>query len=825
MKVIRLILSGYKRLSLSFIDYFEITPKETLQLILGTNGSGKSSVLSEMTPFPSHHSNFVVGGYKKIEVEHHGKLYCLTSTYSGGSGNHSFICTTDDEELNPGGTVKAFQTVVEQTFGWDKGLMDLMLGRTRFTSMSVAERRQWLTRLCSVDLDPAFKLFKHFTSSERDQRGVINSLGKRLVSESQQILDENTIEQLKGEVKRHHDALIELYPLKQDRQSTGAFDTAHWKQEVTQLLKQKITVPSFPLKAGSFDVTRKSLERDIALTNQYYETLLKQLEDTQRYLSQYNDDGGISLDVAKQQVKLLKDKHDILSKELTSLPKTRLPLIDAIAAGLDESRLKELTGRFNELLTAIPDNEEGHFNLERGKEAERKLQQASTLKRNKEDEILNMQRRIAQMKSCESVTCPQCTHHFKPGIDPNEEPQLLQHIQHTQSQVDKLVAPIAKLEEYLASLEEYRGFVNAFRAITQHHPEASVLWNYCIAEKVPFRTPRAYLSDLANWCELVITQRRIDKTALEYQQYEDRIALIEKTDTSSLKAQQAKAIELEKTLYETQQTSVKLNAQLKELVACINDRQLYQDRLVNAKAHYESLLNNAQASLGNAFQSGLSTEIQHHQSQVAGLEAKLHEHALKEGGRNALEQQRKDAQEDQKHYALLAAALNPTEGLIGQYLKASMGNIVHRLNTLIDRIWSYPLEVLSCPLEKEDLTYKFPLQVNDGSMNVPDIELGSSAQRDVVDFAFKLTVMSCLNRNDIPLYMDELGASFDEQHRSGLIDMIDTMLENQNLEQVFFVSHYVNTHGAFQHADICVLDPRNITVPEKFNQHVKLALT
>ncbi len=75
MRITQLVLEQYKRLMLSDIQRFEYNPRNNMQLIIGSNGSGKSSVLEEMTPLPAHHSNFAKGGRKTFAAVHRGVEY------------------------------------------------------------------------------------------------------------------------------------------------------------------------------------------------------------------------------------------------------------------------------------------------------------------------------------------------------------------------------------------------------------------------------------------------------------------------------------------------------------------------------------------------------------------------------------------------------------------------------------------------------------------------------------------------------------------------------------------------------------------------------
>lgn len=66
MKITQLVLSGYKRLLLNNTHYLKLDFESIYQLVLGTNGSGKSSVLYELSPLPAQSSHYVKGGINTL---------------------------------------------------------------------------------------------------------------------------------------------------------------------------------------------------------------------------------------------------------------------------------------------------------------------------------------------------------------------------------------------------------------------------------------------------------------------------------------------------------------------------------------------------------------------------------------------------------------------------------------------------------------------------------------------------------------------------------------------------------------------------------------
>jgi recombinational DNA repair ATPase RecF len=102
MFVKEITLKGYNRLSnLNNFNLIKVKFTKKIQAILGTNGSGKSSFIEELSPLPAEAKNFTKDGYKEIIYLHKGKTYVLKSSFNPVV--HSFL--VDDEELNPGGTI------------------------------------------------------------------------------------------------------------------------------------------------------------------------------------------------------------------------------------------------------------------------------------------------------------------------------------------------------------------------------------------------------------------------------------------------------------------------------------------------------------------------------------------------------------------------------------------------------------------------------------------------------------------------------------------------------------------------------------------------
>jgi len=190
-------LHGFKRFALTMWDVFKYTPEHKIQLLLGSNGSGKSSIMRELSPLPANSSDFRPGGSKIIEIEQSGHHYKLTSSFTGAP-KHSFMM--DGCEMNPGGTGQVQKDLVNSHFNITADVHEVMVGLTNFTTMSVATRREWFTRLSNINFNYAIGIYQKLKTKLRDVDGALKFQQSLMVSESAKLLDAQAVAELEKEV-------------------------------------------------------------------------------------------------------------------------------------------------------------------------------------------------------------------------------------------------------------------------------------------------------------------------------------------------------------------------------------------------------------------------------------------------------------------------------------------------------------------------------------------------------------------------------------------------------------------------------------------------
>ncbi|MCT7452053.1 hypothetical protein, partial [Escherichia coli] len=123
-----------------------IRPDNPVQLILGSNGSGKSSLLPLLYPTVPERADFDKDGYYEYRCEHRNKQYRLISRLEKGFKHEFYV--NDSENLNGGGTQPAQWKLIEEHFELNDDTIRLLLGYEtayQFTEMGPMKRRERLT--------------------------------------------------------------------------------------------------------------------------------------------------------------------------------------------------------------------------------------------------------------------------------------------------------------------------------------------------------------------------------------------------------------------------------------------------------------------------------------------------------------------------------------------------------------------------------------------------------------------------------------------------------------------------------------------------------
>ena len=818
MRIIKLVLKYYKHLELSGISTFEMDCVNDLSLIIGSNGSGKSSLLAMLTPNVPQKIDFRKGGYKEIHITHNSKTYVLISIMD--SGKHKFM--DGEENLNPGGTATVQRNLVETIFNYTPMLHELLTGSTSFTDMSPSARRQWIERLCDVDVTYASKIYESIKKHAQALHGAIKISKERLVRDSGRLEQKDEHSYIEEQIESLKTILSEL--MKEVNNNLPVTSTIKREIEegyikLTAIGNNAVQLKSKVKPAGDFNNIEEveghlTYLSNTALTTQATLTAnLNELDELSKTIDQLTGDNNVEALEVLLENKITESVQ--LGEVLTKLTSNEISEVSsALGNGFSMS--------LHELISNLPDNyttnitlEEHSSNITKAKELDGRLLKGETY-------ILNVTNRIEMITESKESTCPKCKYVYRPGISDDELVKATKCLEDAAVLVDQLSKDRAVVADSLMEYENWKTAVSMYRTHVQYY-----------ARLYQFIDRLSVEDALANPTDIGITAFRQGEV-LKQEQYKltlhsditritddiERIKLV--TAGYGIEVCTKKRDALQFTV-ERMYVDLKM---LAEQTKQFDTFRTYVIKLSNLNIEstvtLESLFELHEIYATCVENDLINKTIRDKQILLANLQQEIDSRETLRKILTDLKVNIATNEESLTSYKLIMTALSPNNGLIAEQLTGFIKRLTGQMNIIISRIWEYEMQVMSCKAENGSLDYKFPLLVRNEESISPDIKKGSKGQRDCINFVFTLIVSAYLGLRDYPLYMDELGASFDEAHRESLMREIHVILTTSQCSQLFMVNHYASNQIVSSNTDIIVLDEANIAVPEEFNKYVKI---
>jgi energy-coupling factor transporter ATP-binding protein EcfA2 len=834
-------------MALNNIESFTITPSKLIQLILGSNGSGKSSLLNELTPLPPDQNNYYKDGSKTIILINHGNNYILKSTFAP-SVKHSFI--KNDEELNPGGTVTVFKELVKQEFNITPEIHDLLVGNELFHSMSPARRREWFTMLSDTNYDYAINVYNKLKERSRDITGALKLAKKHIVTESAKIISEEEEMKLKHDVDLTHSELNLLIeqsaPL--DKPISEYKDYQQTKlEELTNLSNKLLRIRlASPYGLDTYGYNSYGLvERDEwgSIVHQGFnsvEDIDSAIDKIKHSITgkealinnaifehtKISDTIKILVKTGEEGIKTLHMRRHALISRIDDILALRKLKIDIIEPNNSLSALESIYEILQSIALSIPNNEDKRFSQAKLNELTELL---SETKNKLNDKVVMINRLESQKVHLEThknngdIVCPMCKHTWIPGYSEEHLNILINDIIKTNNEKDELLKQINNLEDEITKIKEYGNLYKDYIRCIKNWPILQPFWDYINNENYIIRAPRKIVTILDIFKNDIIYEIDASKLRKELDEVNNLIKSAEEIGDANLNELQTRLV--------TYTENIELmTSELSKLQSNLNSHYQYKKQLIEAldlSDRIDKLVMHLEDTNSTIIEmirrDTLNHCIRQLQSSLALKETTLNNAMLQKGIVTDLQKQIDKYTIEEEAAKTLVRQLSPTDGLIAEGLLGFIKIFVSQMNSLIKKLWSYPLIIKDCGITNTELDYRFPLIVNNTDNTVSDIRQGSTGMKEIVDLSFKVIAMKYLGLSESTLYLDEFGASLDKTHRSASIDLIKTLMETQNFTQLFMINHYENIYGAFTNMEICVLDDRNITVPARYNEHVLIS--
>lgn len=838
-------LVGYTRMPLAQVETFEMHLRERIQLILGTNGSGKSSLLRELTPLPANKDDFTKEGSKTIRISHRGHTYVLTSSFSPKQ-THSF--EKDGDELNPGGTVTVQKELVEQEFNYSADVLALISGSDRFTQMGPTQRRQWFTRLSDTSYDYALSIYDTLRVRSRDITGSLRKTKERLVAETAKIISPEEQDRLKREVDALHAEMRELIALSapvehnlSELQSRHENGLAELNAMSMRLLRTRYSPPLAAygasdglrrnewgqLEAPNFtsieDIEaylvrlREAIAAEEALINSAVREH-KQLEGNLEILKRTGADGIKSLSTRL---------HDLQDKRNTLLAGRKLK-IEGLDPQLAVPAFEGCRDVLFEVFNAIPENSDKRFSQVVIKEFTDRLNAARTTQHRLQREAAETaakRQHLEQHRANGENECPKCHHRWNPGFSESMAKALQQQDEETTQALAKQTAEIKLCEERLAALAEYAGLYRQYVTCVRGNPSLQAFWDYLAEKNLVVDAPRQALTLLTVFERDLEIEQEAQRVEGEITEVKKLISQAAQVGDASLAETQTKLTDLTIRIESmTQHLSMLRNrhsehADYKRDLAEAIALSVKIDRLAKDLEGLTATI------VDTTWRETIAHCIRQVGSQLSKKEDTLNAVMTQVNRVKDLEEQIKFLEIEELASKIIVSELSPTDGLIAEGLMGFIRTFVKQMNNLIKKIWTYTLRIQECGVSTDrgaELDYKFPILVQNAENRRKDVSEGSDGMQEVIDLAYRVVAAKYLGLAESPLMLDEFGRTFDDAHRFAAVNCVKNLMEQSSFTQLFMVSHYETSYSAFTQAEVCVLDKANIVVPVtmKYNQHV-----
>ena len=832
---------------LNDVQHFSMTMTQMIQLILGTNGSGKTSLMEELTPLPADPDAYYKGGSKSIEISHNGSLYRSESLFTGGAKHYLW---KDGLLLNDGGTAVSMREVCRQEFGITPEFQKLITGKEKFTTMSPSRKREWLTILSDSNYDYAIGLFNRLKERSRDTTGALKRAMQDLVQEKNKLMSEAEEKNLRFETDKLHQ---ELNMLMENRApiDKSANDYGHMAMEYlrelneasNRLFKLKLISPAGrhplkPMERNEWGEQERPHFNSVDEVVEVIDYLNKNISGTEALLNKavsdhHKHEAAVKMmeRTGAEDIKaLLHNLEEARTRKSQLLSRRKLKL-EGINGTLAYSSLESVHEQLKDIFTSIPINEDRRYSSANEEVFNNKLM---TLRAERDALDKDVNKKLVAKQHMEShkdsgkLTCPKCSHVWHQGYDPEVYAKLNQAIDVLGVSIGIVNKAIESAQESLEENRVYGNYYRTFVRLTSAWGDLKPFWDYLIENEYVVKNPRFALSVLETFRYDLELDIKAEKVAAEIIEIVKYIKAAEETGNTSIE-------EAQKHLDETQANIDEYTAILVDLRSRHGVYVAYRRDLTEAirlGEQIDLLRHRAEKATHDQVEmmrrESIALCIRQLQSAVGRKEDVLSHISLQRGIIEQLEYKMIELQQEEEILKIMVREISPTDGIIAEGLMGFIRVFVNKMNSLIKHIWTYPLVIYPCGqggMNGAELDYKFPLMVQNKDGMRKDIAEGSTGHREIIDLAFKVCAMEHLGLAEYPLFLDEFGTGLDEVHRVQSMQAIKNLMEQKPFTQLFMVSHYEASYGSLTQAEICVLCAANITIPPSmsYNKHVVIA--
>lgn len=831
MRITKLTLNDYVHLRVGRIKEISINFNNDTQLIIGSNGSGKSSLIHELLPFPPVRSSFGKDGYKLLRVEHNGEEYELIYDVREG---HQFF--KGKNNLNVNGNFDLQRMLIMEHFGISNAVHTILKCGLRICDVLPSQRKKFLMNVNPVDVDLFLEKYKKV---HKETVALSNNLD-HLYSRQKQLLTQKIPEEQyqamleRKELLENQEKLLLMWMTRVSteleqyvNEIVHDFDRDQVIKHIHQMFRQlpRFTTISRTHHERDFQrnlAQREALSKEILDLNASIEDMVTALNDYEQKKVIITRDGEsvdeeLSLLVTKEQQLsplFTETFSPITATEISTVINDVIPKIEAQVVNIsyvpyqneivDKSVLHSLYKELIDLQAIITKTNQEQLHIEKLLDEKRKA--LVTYQVSNQCDGDGCQLYQVYNKSIQSKEA-----------DIKELNQQLSVLQQTKAQHEEMIADKNSTYEQQCLVWRYLDaillIIHGQHQLSYQFSDASVLE---IIRQSPFlliERLNEYVKQSEMYHEYVRIQTRIRELKSINQSLTSKKQLSMELLDREITSITNRLIQLRERQTQNQARSSALR----------KDHEVFH--------HFHTVKNEAHTLLSTIDYVEREQEIIAHQTYLKHLYKVLHNHLTQ------IRSELVDITKISKEQELLIVRLDKeVNSVIDElkprhehakhvdsalvelpiiYTKSFVDNIIETTNIFLSDIMTYQLALV--PTEKDnDFDFTFPVLVNNEL--VKDISECSDGQKAIIQFAFNLALIVELKFNDYPLYCDEIDRTLDTTHARRLVELLLSISNKRVISQLFIVGHFSSFLDAFAgNGNTIVLNGDNIILPDKFN--------
>jgi len=850
MRINRILLKGYKRFKLDNIDQLEAEFPSNVTVIIGSNGSGKSSLLSELCPLPGVRSDFEANGRKELDITHNGKSYQLISDFSNKSSPHSFI--EDGTELNIGHTTDIQNELVLKHFGITSSVRDLIYNKIKLTKTTKAERRNLFLKIAPMDLSLILDTHKKTLGKIKDCKANLtllytkkNNLESKMMSEEVLSNNINTKNKLKSQstalqtvilsLTQHIETIKNNY--KEDLLYNGTIDTYEIHQAYLKFRRNLLNYTCV-VRGEKFNKEKDKLNAELSKLNEKKENSLKAIEALTNEIEEYNKhldnnenarsanaiekdiqeiDSALSELTVSDVEPIPTDEYQLHYNYIESIQSSLQIFMDCNTAMLPIDELYEKKARIRELKQSL---DSCNININSLKENIVEMENELTAFKEKAHVPVECSMKCG-LRSIFKLRSDKLNEKIKSAKDDlmNREKDRNQLAEEYKQLID-ILTPFIKYKLTDAFNNIKNCLCNSKFNLYKSDNDLIDKINKQPVKLIADMNEIMKVSDIIHKRNDLLDKRKILETELS------TIVSSSNVSTSFIKKElDKKTIKLGKEL--KNKTDIdkqlrKVNNIWKRYQEYSTDLQIIEELQDKYNRGERSLVVKKAIEYWTTVRDKYSKINDDIQEELRNIETVIKEQEmLKHTYDTEIIPSIDKITKDREVLNKIEYALSPNTGIPHDTMVKYLNVMINNVNYFLSQIWSYRMQ-LNTISNDGNLDYGFPLIVFNSLSK--DISLLSDGQCEAIDLVWVLAILLQMNLlKNIPFYADEISRCMDTYHRGKTLQFLNSLIDNNLISQLFIINHFAAISEGFTNSNVICLNNDNLSdLPSNTNEFVKI---